>query len=126
MVLIILISIFISIIISNRIAKNTSKVVRYIDKLVEDKFKSINLDLIFVIPYQTINELKEDLDITIKLNVNQITSYPLFTFPYSTVGKYLKLKKVKMPNLITRYRFYNFIHEYLEKNNYKRVSVWSF
>lgn len=103
-----------------------NNIINKINKLVENNFKSINLDLIFAIPNQSIIELKNDLDTAIKLNVNQITTYPLFTFPYSSVGKYLKLKNVKMPNLIKRHKFYDFIHEYLEKNNYKRVSVWSF
>ena len=89
-------------------------------------FDLINVDLMFALPNQTKKELINNLKKSIKLGVDQITTYPLFTFPYSSIGRYKKLKKVKMPSFFQRKRIYEAIHNYLIKNNFKRVSVWGF
>ncbi|MBN1618014.1 hypothetical protein JW887_01565 [Candidatus Dojkabacteria bacterium] len=80
----------------------------------------------FSFPGQTEQDLKNDLEKISKMNVNQVTVYPLFTFPYSSIGEYLKIKKVKMPGFSKRYRFYNIIYDFFQKNKYEMTSVWSF
>ncbi len=97
-----------------------------IELLSSSNFKSINIDLMFALPGQTVEEVILDLKKAISSGVNQITLYPLFTFPYSTVGKYLNLKSVKMPNIITRKSMYYAIHDFCINNGFKRVSVWGF
>lgn len=94
--------------------------------LLSSNFKSINIDLMFALPGQTVKEVILDLKKAINSGVNQVTLYPLFTFPYSTVGKYLNLKRVKMPNIITRKSMYYAIHDFCIDNGFKRVSVWGF
>lgn len=94
--------------------------------LLSSNFKSINIDLMFALPGQTVKEVILDLKKAINSGVNQVTLYPLFTFPYSTVGKYLNLKRVKMPNIITRKSMYYAIHDFCINNGFKRVSVWGF
>ena len=52
-------------------------------RLLQDAdFASVNLDLIFALPGQTETELRRDLDAALALGVDQVTAYPLFTFPY--------------------------------------------
>ncbi len=97
-----------------------------IELLLSSNFKSINIDLMFALPGQTVEEVILDLKKAISSGVNQITLYPLFTFPYSTVGKYLNLKRVKMPNIITRKKMYYAIHDFYIDKGFKRVSVWGF
>lgn len=97
-----------------------------IELLLSSNFKSINIDLMFTLPGQTVKEVILDLKKAINSGVNQVTLYPLFTFPYSTVGKYLNLKRVKMPNIITRKSMYYAIHDFCIDNGFKRVSVWGF
>jgi len=94
--------------------------------LEDVKFKTVNLDLIFALPGQSIEELKEDLDMATSTFTDQITAYPLFTFPYSSVGQYRRLKNVEMPKLSSRKKMYYFLHDYLVQKGYKRASVWSF
>ena len=97
-----------------------------IRNVVRAGFKSINLDMMFALPTQTIEDLRDDLKEAISLGANQITTYPLFTFPYSTIGKYLRLKRVRMPALNARKEMYYFINDYLLDNGFNRVSVWGF
>jgi len=95
-------------------------------KLITADFSSINVDLMFCLPAQTEGQLLDDLRKTVALNASQITTYPLFTFPYSTVGRYKKLRQIKMPSLRKRRRQYYLINDFLRSQGYSRVSVWSF
>ena len=80
----------------------------------------------FALPGQTSNDFKNDLEIISDTFVDQITNYPLFTFPYSSVGEYRKLINVEMPNIFIRKKMYFLVHDYLMRKGYNRVSVWSF
>lgn len=95
-------------------------------KVADAGFSSVNADMMFSLPGQTDKELADDLQKTIALDVNQITVYPLFTFPYSSVGRYRKLRKIKMPGLSQRRRQYYLINKLLRSEGYSRVSVWGF
>ena len=97
-----------------------------LDQLLSAGFKSVNLDLMFALPGQTVNDVLLDLQKAIDTGADQITTYPLFSFPYSTVGRYRKLKNVKMPNIVTRRKMYRAIHDFLCSRGFTRVSVWSF
>jgi len=89
-------------------------------------FKSVNIDLMFVLPNQDSKNVLSDLDKAVKLGVDQITTYPLFTFPYTSVGQHLKLSKIKMPSVFKRRKMYKEIYNYCARNGYKQVSVWGF
>ena len=89
-------------------------------------FESVNLDLMFALPGQTTKEALADLDTAISLGAEQVTLYPLFTFPYSAVGRHLQLTNVDFPKLGARRRMYRAIHEHALANGFERVSVWGF
>jgi oxygen-independent coproporphyrinogen-3 oxidase len=89
-------------------------------------FDSVNLDLIFALPGQTTDETLADLDRALGLGAEQVTLYPLFTFPYSAVGNHLHLQHVNFPGLIARRRMYRALHDKAIASGLKRVSVWGF
>ena len=97
-----------------------------VKKAKKHNFDTVNIDIIFAIPGQTLNELNESLNKAINSKADQITTYPLFTFPYSSIGKFKKLNKVKSPNSFVRRKFYFHICDTLVKNGYQQISVWSF
>ncbi|MCD6579978.1 radical SAM protein [bacterium] len=97
-----------------------------IDLILQENFKSLNLDLMFALPGQKIEDILIDVKKAMRTGANQVTAYPLFTFPYSTIGAYLKIKNVKMPNIIMRRRMYRKIHNLFTDNEFQRVSVWGF
>jgi len=97
-----------------------------IDLVLSSNFKSVNLDFMFALPNQRVGEVIEDVKKAVSSGADQITFYPLFTFPYSTVGRHLKLKRVKMPNVVIRRKMYRAIHDFCLGNGFKRVSVWGF
>ena len=89
-------------------------------------FDSINIDLMFALPSQDKASLLKDLSKAESYGVSQITTYPLFTFPYSKIGDYRKIKQVKMPKLRIRKKQYFLIYDWLIEKEYRQVSVWSF
>ena len=97
-----------------------------LDLLKQYFFDTVNFDMIFVLPEQSLDDIKNDLDVALSHNPHQITYYPLFTFPYTSIGKFKKLRGLKLPNVFKRRKMYYFIHQYLEKKGFKRTSVWSF
>lgn len=94
--------------------------------LAESNFTSVNADIMFALPRQTVTNVTADLAQAVQLGADQLTTYPLFTFPYTTVGKYLRLTAVKMPNLRMRQAHYRAISSWCAENGFERVSVWGF
>jgi len=94
--------------------------------LAESGFASINADIMFALPEQTTDELTADLARAAQLGANQLTTYPLFTFPYTSVGEYLRLTQVRMPDLRVRRAHYHAIHRWCADHDFQRVSVWGF
>jgi oxygen-independent coproporphyrinogen-3 oxidase len=97
-----------------------------LDLLARSDFASVNVDLMFALPGQTAWDVTTDLAHATQLGADQLTTYPLFTFPYTSVGKYLKLKEVRMPDLRMRHSHYRAIDHWCREHGYERVSVWGF
>ncbi|RJQ26579.1 MAG: radical SAM protein [Peptococcaceae bacterium] len=89
-------------------------------------FDTLNIDLIFAFARQKLPQLLQDLQKAVELSPDQITCYPLFTFPYSTIARYNNVRNLKMPRHRVRRNMYYLIHDFLEKSGYIRSSVWSF
>ena len=94
--------------------------------LAESGFASINVDLMFALPAQTADDVIANLDRAAQLGADQLTTYPLFTFPYTSVGEYLRLSAVRMPNLRLRRAHYKAIGRWCAEHGFERVSVWGF
>jgi len=94
--------------------------------LAESGFTSVNADLMFALPDQTAGQVITDLARAEALGANQLTTYPLFTFPYTSIGEYLRLTDVRMPDLRVRRAHYRAINEWCAEHGFNRASVWSF
>jgi len=89
-------------------------------------FDSINVDLMFVLPTQTIEELRKDVRTAIECGVHQISTYPLFAFPYTELGKTMKIKRVTRPPGKTIRKMLAVIEKECLDSGYERGAVWSF
>jgi oxygen-independent coproporphyrinogen-3 oxidase len=104
----------------------SSAALKALKDTVNSNFDTVNIDLIFAIEKQTVDDIKKDLAIALAHQVDQITCYPLFTFPYSEIGEMKKLKKLKLPKLRIRKKMYYAMNDFLIENGYERTNVWSF
>ncbi|MEI6178150.1 MAG: radical SAM protein [Verrucomicrobiota bacterium] len=94
--------------------------------LMDAGFQTVNFDLMFAMPGQTTDDLRHDLLDAIRYGPDQITCYPLFTFPYASVDRWRTRNRVVIPNQRLRWRMYRIICETLAEHGYMRASVWSF
>ncbi len=81
-------------------------------------FSSLNVDLLFAIKGQNWASVENDLKCARDLGATQITCYPLFTFPFTEIGRYLNLKRVKLPPSAIRKNIYYRIHDWCQKNGF--------
>lgn len=90
--------------------------------LVKKYISNINVDLIYGLPSQNLNILKEDLDNFIKLDINHISTYSLIL----EKGTEFYLKGVnEVSDEISR-EYYDYILNYLRSNGFKRYEVSNF
>ncbi|MGE3062383.1 MAG: coproporphyrinogen-III oxidase family protein, partial [bacterium] len=89
-------------------------------------FEWVNFDMLFALPKETDEDLKTDIQEALKFKPSQITAYPLFTFPYSEISNFKRVRRVKSPSILKRRRMYYSLYKMIENSGYERCSVWSF
>ncbi len=104
---------------------NAEKALNSIE-ITKKYFKDINVDLMFALPGQSTKEFLSDLRIAENTGVSQITSYPLFTFPYTTAGKFLRNKNVRVPPYRVRKEMFYAMYDFFTEKGFSPTSVWGF
>lgn len=97
----------------------TDEVFERIDIAKSVGFKNISIDLIYAIPNQTIEELKEDLNLYLKLDIPHISLYSLIIEPHTK----LYINKVKNIDEELDSEMYEIIDSTLSANGYYRYEV---
>ena len=92
---------------------------------VDVGFDAVNADLMFALPGQTIQDWENDLHAVIKEGVDQISTYPLFAFPYSDLGQSQRIRHVKRPKNKHIRSMLDRTNSISEESGYKRCAVWS-
>ena len=85
-------------------------------------FNNINIDLMYALPNQTIEDLKEDLDEFLKLNITHISTYSLIIEPHTK----LYINNESNIDEELDYEMYNIIINILESNGYKHYEISNF
>ncbi len=93
---------------------------------VQAGFNAVNVDLMFALPTQTVSHLDRDLKAVLDAGADQISTYPIFGFPYSELGEKLGLKKIKRPDDRTTRQMFELISNQAKEAGMKRCAVWSF
>jgi oxygen-independent coproporphyrinogen III oxidase len=94
-------------------------------RAVDLGFQSINVDLMFALPGQTLEDWATDVKTIVDLGVDQLSTYPLFTFPYSELGQEQRVKNVTRPGHRRIRSMLEFTDAYCEQNGLHRCAVWS-
>jgi coproporphyrinogen III oxidase-like Fe-S oxidoreductase len=86
------------------------------------RFRTLNVDMIFDLPNQSLADLERDLDIIEELRVDQVSFYPLMTAP--TARRRME-QTLGRPRADRRYQFYERILERMLPK-YQPSSAWCF
>jgi len=87
--------------------------------LIKKYFNNINIDLMYALPNQDINDLKEDLNFFISLDVNHISTYSLIIEPNTK----LYINNIKNIDEQLDYDMYKLIKSTLEKNGFINYEI---
>ncbi len=90
--------------------------------LIKKWFNNINVDLIYALPNETIDELKEDLSNIVKLNVNHVSTYSLEIHDNTILG----IKKIKPVDEDIDSDMYNVICTYLKEHGFNHYEISNF
>ena len=83
---------------------------------------NINVDLIYAVPCETINDLKKDLDNIMTLDINHISTYSLEIHKHTILG----INKTKQILEDVDSDMYEFICNYLKKHGFKHYEISNF
>lgn len=116
---------------SDRILKNIGRnhdgetALNSIRRAIKTGFDSVNVDLMFALPGQKLIDWEDDLKAVINEEVDQISTYPLFSFPYSDLGQSQKIRQVKRPQSRLIRSMLKLTDSLSTDSGYKRCAVWS-
>jgi oxygen-independent coproporphyrinogen III oxidase len=97
-----------------------------IGRAVGKGFKCVNVDLIFALPDQTHDELRQAARTLIEIGVDQIAAYPLFSFPYTKWAQMAQQNGYRGYNLLQKRRMLRVLERTLYDAGYEQTSVWAF
>lgn len=92
---------------------------------VRQGFRTVNADLMFALPGQSIDDWRSDLRCLLAEGVDQLSTYPLFGFPYSEFGRALHLKSARRPPGHRMREMLDIAHEEAFAAGMERCAVWS-
>jgi len=95
-----------------------NKILTYI-KLAKGYYDNINIDLMYAIPNETLDTLKEDINSFIKLDIPHISCYSLILEDHTK----LKNKNTSYIDSDLDYDMYKLIEDTLEKNGYVHYEI---
>lgn len=93
-----------------------------IDMIRNKGLYNINVDLMYAIPNETLKDLKEDLNLILKLKPTHISAYSLILEEYTK----LSINNVKPIDEELEYEMYNYIVNKLKKKKYKHYEISNF
>ncbi len=86
-------------------------------------FDCIDINLIYGIPGQRVEDAVADTERSVALGVDQISAYPLFSFAHTPLGR---SGKARIPGEIQRLRTQRAVSKACRAGGLERTSVWSF
>ena len=97
-----------------------------VDRAVNRGFECVNADMIFALPDQTCAEVEEAGRALVDLNLDQISAYPLFLFPYTQMGRSDRADKGKRTGILRRKKMLGILESVFYGADFERTSSWAF
>lgn len=100
-----------------------SEVIQAIRNLKQCGIQNINLDLIYAIPGQTIDQLKSDLDQAIALEVEHISAYSLIVEEHTQLYLAYMRDQIKLTDNEIEAQMYEVVMDKLTQNGFKHYEI---
>jgi coproporphyrinogen III oxidase-like Fe-S oxidoreductase len=102
------------------------EVIRTVKRVAGQGFECVNVDFIFDLPDQSLDEIEQAGHALIDMGIDQVASYPLFRFPYTQLGKEAKANSRALPTMLRRRRMLRILEGIFYDSGFERSSVWAF
>ncbi|MBN1808204.1 MAG: radical SAM protein [Planctomycetes bacterium] len=89
-------------------------------------FHSVNADIMFALPTQTLDDLDSDVSAVLRMGVDQVSTYPIFGFPYTDLGRKLGITGIKRPRGTLIREMLSLIRRRSGEYGLRQCAVWSF
>ena len=89
-------------------------------------FDCVNVDVMFALPGQTLDEVRRTALELVELGVDQVAAYPIFLFPYTPLGRAERAANHGLGQSLKRRRMLAVFEEALYGAGYERTSAWAF
>ncbi|MBN1856368.1 MAG: radical SAM protein [Dehalococcoidia bacterium] len=96
------------------------------ERFLDAGFATTDVDLMFALPTQSIEEAIADFETACALGVDQVSAYPLIPFSYTSLENHLRERGVALPSARTERRMLGSVVESARRAGYERTSIWSF
>ncbi len=101
---------------------SSSQALKSIDMAIDSGFDNFNIDLMFALPDQTLDQSISDLQTAIKCNPNHISWYQLTLEPNTVFHKF----PPKLPNEEITWKIQESGHQLLKENGYEQYEISAF
>ena len=95
-------------------------------RAVDSGFDCVNVDVMFALPGQTYEEVKETGHELVALGVDQVAAYPLFLFPYTHMGQTNNARNHGIAQSLKRRKMLGILERVFYEAGYDRSSAWAF
>lgn len=89
-------------------------------------FTNINVDVIYALPTQTIEDVKETLDIAFTLGVQHFSAYSLIVEPKTVFYNLMNKGKLRLPGEDHEARMYEMVMDEMKKHGYGQYEISNF
>lgn len=94
-----------------------------IENLQNAGCKRINIDLMYMVPGQTLQEYINDLEIASSLDIEEISFYPMLVYSNSAKYEFLKNNKISQPDKKTFENMTYTTHDILSKKGFRMIEI---
>ncbi len=105
---------------------NAGTAVAACQRALAEGFETVDIDLIFALPGQTLSEAVHDFATAASLGAGQISAYPLIQFADTPLAARLSSQGVRLPTRRAEERMLAAVVQQSRSAGYERSSIWSF
>jgi oxygen-independent coproporphyrinogen-3 oxidase len=105
---------------------SVKQVITAVGRAANNGFKCVNADFIFALPGQTYGEVEQAGHTLVEMGVDQVAAYPLFRFPYTTMGRTARETNHNISRIFKRRKMLSILERIFYGAGFERTSVWAF
>jgi len=89
-------------------------------------FDTVDVDLIFALPGQKVEDVINDITGAFELGAHQVSTYPLIIFPYTGMESHIRRLGLRKTGMSAEKKMLNAIVDLAHRYGYKRTSIWTY